>query len=231
MARLDTTYKDYPKYLSHLNHIERKNAPETLYCEGDISLLTSGVRVSVVGSRKASLYGIKRAQIITKELVKAGVIVVSGLAEGIDTVAHTTAIKEGGRTIAVLGTPLDITFPAKNKNLLTEIKKNHLAISQFKEGLSTGRASFPQRNRTMALISDATIIVEASDISGTRHQGWEALRLGRTVYIMQNVIDDPSVNWTKEMLQYGAQVLTRDYLEDSIYSILPSFVDNEVDLF
>lgn len=83
----------------------------------------------------------------------------------------------------------------------------------------------------MALISDATIIVEASDKSGTRHQGWEALRLGRTVYIMQNVIDDPAVTWTKEMLQYGAQALTRDYLEESIYSILPSFVDNEVGLF
>lgn len=231
MAQLDTTYKDYPNYLKHLNHIERKNAPETLYCEGDISLLTSGVRVSIVGSRKASEFGIRRATIITKELVKAGVIVVSGLAEGIDTVAHTTAIREGGRTIAVLGTPLDKTFPAKNKDLLTEIKRNHLAISQFKEGFSTGRASFPQRNRTMALISDATIIVEASDKSGTRHQGWEALRLGRTVYIMQNVIDDPSVTWTEEMLQYGAQALTRDYLEDSIYSILPSFVDNEVGLF
>lgn len=231
MAQLDKTYKDYPNYLTHLNHIERKTAPDKLYYEGDLSLLTSGVRVSVVGSRKASIYGIKRAEILTKELVKAGVIVVSGLAEGIDTVAHTTAIREGGRTIAVLGTPLSKTFPAKNKDLLTEIKRSHLAISQFQEGFPTGRASFPQRNRTMALISDATIIVEASDKSGTRHQGWEALRLGRTVYIMQNVIDDKSVTWTTEMLQYGAQALTREYLEDSIYGILPSFVDNEVGLF
>lgn len=101
---------------------------KTLFCEGDISLLTSSVRVSVVGSRKASVFGIKRAEILTKELVKAGVIGVSGLAEGIDTVSHTTAIKEEGRTIAVLGTPLNKTFPAKNKDLLTEIKRNHLTV-------------------------------------------------------------------------------------------------------
>lgn len=231
MNQQHLTNFDYQGYFNHLGVIEKKNAPEQIYCMGDVSLLTNGVRVSVVGSRKASKEGLKRAEILTKMLVKTGITVVSGLAEGIDTMAHTTAIKERGKTIAVLGTPLDKTFPAKNKELLAEIKEKHLAVSQFPIGYPTGRKSFPMRNRTMALITDATVIVEASDKSGTRHQGWEALRLGRQVFILQNVAEDPSITWTKEMMKYGAQILSRgEHLEDTLYGILPSYAP-EMDLF
>ena len=103
--------------LGPLNDFERKHAPEELFIEGDKALLTEGVRVSVVGSRKASEAGVRRAKAFTQALVRHDITVVSGLADGIDTVAHGTAIAEGGKTIAVLGTPLDKAYPAKNKEL------------------------------------------------------------------------------------------------------------------
>ena len=216
--------------LGPLNDIERKNAPPHFYAEGDLSLLQDGLRVAIVGSRKASDAGVRRAQTLTKALVEHGITVVSGLAEGIDTVAHETAIALGGKTIAVLGTPLSQAYPAKNKDLLDLIKHNHLAISQFAEGHPAKRDNFPRRNRTMALICDATVVVEASEKSGTRHQGWEAIRLGRLVYLMKNVAEDPKLTWPKEMIGYGAQILTRDDLPDVLYDI-PSFTSGGVSAF
>jgi len=215
----------YSDYLSKLNELEKKNAPKELFFEGDISLLTKGTRVSVVGSRKVSDLGIRRTRILTESLIKKGIIVVSGLALGVDTVAHETAIHLNGQTISVLGTPLDKTYPAKNKELLKQIKTNHLAISQFPVGYPSGKQNFPRRNKTMALISDATVIVEASENSGTRHQGWEALRLGRLLFLLESVVTNPSLTWPKEMIKYGAQVLSRENLQEALDDI-PNFTSN-----
>lgn len=225
-----STPTETEKLLGPLNDFERKHAPEELFIAGDKTLLHDGVRVAVVGSRKASDKGTKRARALVKALVEHDITVVSGLAEGIDTVAHETAIALGGKTIAVLGTPLNRAFPVKNRELLELIKHKHLAISQFPEGHPPEPKNFPQRNRTMALISDATIIVEASEKSGTRHQGWEAIRLGRLVYIMQNIAEDPSLSWPAELIKYGAQVLTRDDMPDIFYDI-PSFTAGGISAF
>lgn len=208
--------------LGFLGPFEKKNAPEALYMAGDATLLKTGTRVAVVGSRKSSRDGEKRARTLVRALVEQGIIVVSGLAEGIDTVAHETVIEAGGRTIAVLGTPLSQAYPSKNRHLLDIIKKDHLAISQFPEGYPTKGENFPRRNRTMALICDATIVVEASEKSGTRHQGWEAIRLGRLVYLLENVVNKPGMTWPKELIAYGAQVLRREDLDNLKYDI-PNF--------
>lgn len=219
----------YQSYFNELSELEKKFAPQEIFWEGDFSLLTKNKRVSVVGSRKASKEGLKRAQILTEALVAKNITVVSGLAEGIDTAAHETAIKKGGKTIAVLGTPLNKVYPAKNKALLEQIKKDHLAISQFPDDYPFQRKNFPIRNRTMALISDATVIVEASENSGTRHQGWEAIRLGRLVYILENVAADKNLSWPKQMIEHGAQVLTRDNLDIALEEI-PHFTASIPDL-
>lgn len=216
--------------LGQLNDIEARNAPTELFLAGDRSLLTEGRRVAIVGSRKATAEGLARARSITRTLVEHGIIVVSGLAEGIDTVAHETAIECGGRTIAVLGTPLSEAFPASNRALLERIKRDHLAVSQFPEGYPARRDNFPRRNRTMALICDATVVVEAGENSGTRHQGWEAIRLGRLVYLLQSVAQNPSLSWPREMINYGAQVLRREDLPDVLYDI-PSFTAGSVSAF
>ena len=213
-----------------MNSFESKHAPEGLYLEGDVSLLSDGKRVSVVGSRKPSPEGRARARAVTRALVEQGITVVSGLANGIDTVAHETAIKQGGRTIAVLGTPLSEAYPKSNRALLDRIKDEHLAVSQFSEGTPARRMNFPQRNRTMALISDATIIIEASEKSGTRHQGWEALRLGRMVFLLQNLVENSALSWPQEMIGYGAQVLRRDDLP-AVLEDIPNFTAASVSAF
>lgn len=211
--------KEALNFWGKLTEIERKNSPESFFYEGNYSLLENGRRVSVVGSRKISDMGIKRTQKITKFLVESGITVVSGLAEGVDTVAHSTAINANGSTIAVIGTPLDKYFPAQNRELQNYIAKEHLLISQFPKGFPTTPKNFPIRNRLMALISDATIIIEASEKSGTKHQGWEALRLGRTVFLMENVIKDTSITWAREMVNYGAEVLTNENFKDLILDL------------
>jgi DNA processing protein len=204
--------------LGSLDEVEKRHAPAELFFEGDKSLVTKGARVSIVGSRKTSEAGTKRAQKLAALLSQRGVVVVSGLAEGIDAAAHTTAIECGGRTIAVLGTPLDVCFPAKHRALQERIMREHLAISQFAPGKMLGTRAFPMRNRTMALLSDATVIVEAGEKSGTVHQGWEALRLGRPLYIMESLAQEGH-EWTSELQRYGALVLsdkTKDLFLESI---------------
>jgi DNA processing protein len=216
--------------LGPLNEVERKNAPEKLYTAGDLALLRNGPRVSVVGSRRASDEGIRRAEILTKALVERHAVVISGLAEGIDTAAHETAITLGGKTVAVLGTPLDKVFPAKNRPLQDRIMRDYLAVSQFPSGYAAGRESFPIRNRTMALLSDATVIVEAGEKSGTVHQGWEALRLGRLLFLMESIATNPALSWPTEMIRYGAQVLERDNLKEVLRNLPEHSVGEEVTL-
>lgn len=204
--------------LGPLDEVERKHAPDELFVEGDTALVTRGARVSIVGSRKASTEGLKRAARLAALLVERNVVVVSGLAEGIDTAAHVAAIEHGGRTMAVLGTPLDQCSPARNRDLQRRIMREHLAVSQFAPGKSLGAKAFPMRNRTMALLSDVTVIVEAGEKSGTIHQGWEALRLGRPLHIMESLVLEGHA-WTREMQRYGAFVLsdsTKDLFLESI---------------
>jgi DNA processing protein len=207
--------------LGTLTDVEEKNAPQILYLQGNREILNHGPRVSVVGSRKASPDGLKRARSLSRALVDHGVVVVSGLAEGIDTAAHTAALEAGGETFAVIGTPLDKFYPAENKELQLRLGREQLVVSQFPIGSSTTPKSFPIRNRTMALLTDATVIVEAGEKSGTLHQGWEALRLGRTLFLMESVAADPALSWAREMIEYGALVLTRDNLGEELAD-LPS---------
>lgn len=207
--------------LGPLNDVEDKHAPARLYLRGDRGLLEHGPRVSIVGSRAATPEGLKRARYLARALVQHDMIVVSGLAAGIDTAAHEAAIEAGGRTIAVLGTPLDQSYPRENAELQERIAREHVLVSQFASGVPVTPKNFPMRNRTMALLTDATVIVEAGEKSGTLHQGWEALRLGRQLFLMESVAHDPALSWPREMIHYGAQVLTRESL-DTALSELPA---------
>lgn len=197
--------------LGLLNHTERKASPPVLYCRGRKGLLATGARVAVVGSRRASDAALAHTSEIVEELVEGGVIVVSGLALGVDTVAHQTAIDCGGNTIAVLATGLDQYATARNRELQDKIGNDHLLISQFAERTPVHRSNFPRRNKVMALVSDATIIVEAEEKSGTMHQGWEAIRLGRPVLFPKSFATTAPA-WANEMIDYGATVLDSEVL-------------------
>lgn len=205
--------------LGELNEYERKNAPPRLHLLGDRGLLAGGHRVSVVGTRSPSPDGIGRTRAIVDALVRRGITVVSGLAKGVDTVAHVHAIEQGGRTIAVLGNPLDVFFPRENRALQERIGREHLLVSQFPAGAPGGAANFPRRNRTMALLSEATIIVEAGEGSGTLHQGWEAIRLGRPLFLLESLAARSDLEWVREIRDYGAEVLSRENLDAALDAI------------
>jgi len=216
-----STYTYTPEdLLGPLNDVEKKYAPKTLYIAGKLPIPLPGPRLSVIGSRGATPQGLESAKKIAKTLVKNGAIVVSGLAKGIDTAAHTTAIQEGGDTIAVLGTPLDKTYPRENRELQHLIMQKHLAISQFPTTHTTQPRDFVTRNRTMALISNASIIVEAGDTSGSLHQGWEALRLGRPLFIWKDTLRNTALTWPQKMLSYGAIELNAP---EEIFDHVPTY--------
>jgi len=189
-----------------LNEIERKYAPRVLYAAGSLKIPLPAPRVAIIGTRKPSYEGIRDATEITRELVKRGVVIVSGLARGIDTVVHKTTINNGGKTIAVLGTPLNKFYPSENKPLQELIMKEHLAVSQYPIGHVTKPKDFVFRNRTMALLSDASIIIEAGKVSGVISQGWETLRLGRPLFLWKLLLNK-GLKWVEKMIKYGAVVL------------------------
>lgn len=193
--------------LGPLSESERLNAPPTLYLAGDLGLLWGAPRVAVVGSRKPSENGRKRAAWLTRHLVNAGVTAVSGLSLGIETVVHETALRELGRTIVVLGTPLDAYHPLANFELQRRIQEKHLAVSQLPAGSPVRREGFTRRVFTMSLLSDAVVIVQAGPASGSLQVGWEMLRLGRPVFLPRTVVETPSLEWPREMLDRGARMI------------------------
>jgi len=187
---------------------ERVHVPPRLFHCGDRGLLDrSRTRVSVVGSRRATSGGLRRAFQLARDLVQSDIVVVSGLAAGIDTAAHKAAIHHRGSTIAVLGTPLDQCNPVANWGLQNRIGREHLLLSQLAPGERSGKWAFPARNRLMALISDATVIIEAGETSGTRHQAWEAIRLNTPLLIAQSLLER-GFEWTDKLMDYGARPLT-----------------------
>jgi DNA processing protein len=177
----------------------RGQSDVSIYCAGDLGLF-SRPAVSIVGTREVSEAGKVRAKRLARELASKGVVIVSGLARGVDTSAHTGAIEAGGRTIAVIGTPLGKAYPAENSSLQQDIYYHHLLVSPFRIGQATFKGNFPKRNRVMAAISDATVIVEASDTSGTLHQAAECQRLGRWLFIMKSVADDSTLTWPSKFI-------------------------------
>ncbi|MCB5288510.1 MAG: DNA-protecting protein DprA [Candidatus Cloacimonetes bacterium] len=198
--------KDYPQRLLSLSV-----QLEILYYKGDISLLNMP-SVAIVGSRKASERGLSAAGFIASRLVGDGYAIVSGLAEGIDRAAHLAAIRAGGKTIAVIGTPLNESYPPSNSALQKSIEKKYLLVSQIpfvrytKMNWSNRRYYFPERNKTMAALTEATIIAEASETSGTRTQARECLRLNKKLIFLQPILDNPNITWPHRMLKEGAFV-------------------------
>ncbi|MDY0873099.1 DNA-processing protein DprA [Dongia rigui] len=188
-----------------------------IHYAGDLSLLKRPC-VAIVGTRKVSPAGAARARRLARELVERGVVVVSGLATGVDANAHSSALEAGGRTIAVIGTPLDKAYPAENAWLQQEIYNHHLLVSQFDVGSRVFPANFPRRNKVMAALSDATVIIEASDSSGTLHQAAECVRLGRWLFIARSAVEDPGLKWPKSFLDQPRTAVL-DRVDDIVRAI------------
>lgn len=194
---------EYPEKLRDAAH-----PIELLYYQGWWDLVESRC-VAVVGTRGPTADGIARATRLVKELVKDNFTIVSGLASGIDTVAHETAIEEGGRTIAVIGTPLSHTYPKDNVDLQRKIADEYLLISQVPvkryegQDYRRNRLFFPERNITMSALTEATIIVEAGETSGTLIQARAALHQGRKLFILDNCFKR-GLSWPQKFADKGA---------------------------
>jgi DNA processing protein len=197
--------EDYPARLRDAAH-----PVELLYYRGWWDLIESPKRIAVVGSRHPSDKGIRRAKKLVQQLVQADYTIVSGLAQGIDTVAHTTALQFGGSTIAVIGTPITDYYPVDNKELQDRIAHDYLLISQVPiwrfstQDYRMNRLFFPERNATMSAVAQATVIVEASNTSGTLAQARAALHQGRKLFILDNCFLDPELTWPKRFQDLGA---------------------------
>lgn len=182
---------------------------ELLYFQGWWDLVYSR-SVAVVGTRKPSREGIARTRRLVKNLVDDDFTVVSGLAAGIDTTAHTAAIENGGRTIAVIGTSISEVYPKENAELQKRIAKDYLLISQIpvwrhsRQGPRGNRFFFPERNITMSALTEATIIVEAGETSGTLVQAKAALEQGRKLFILDSCFRDSSLTWPEKLAEKGA---------------------------
>ena len=197
-----------------------------LYYQGWWELVNSPASVAVVGTRSPSDDGIKRARKLVRALVADGVTVVSGMAKGIDTVAHRTAIESDGKTIAVLGTPISYAYPKENAELQALIARDHLVISQVPVTRYSGagnpvanRFFFPERNVTMSALTQATVIVEAGETSGTLVQAKAALKQGRKLYILDSCFRDSRLKWPHELQRLGA-IRVEDY-DDIRSSLFP----------
>lgn len=195
---------DVPQRIMDASH-----PPYCLYYEGFWNLMESPC-ISVVGTRKPSEEGCGCARRLVKKLVKDGYTIVSGLASGIDTVAHETAIEEGGLTIAVIGTPLKDQYPKENQELRRCLAERHLVITQFPVFAGIRPGYFSERNKLMSAISEATVIVEAGPVSGTQVQAKAALQQGRKLFILDSCFKRKDSAWPKKFEQQGA-VRVRDY--------------------
>ena len=188
---------------------------ELLYYRGWWDLVETR-SVAIVGSRKPSEEGLRRTEQLVRELVRDGFTVVSGLATGIDTAAHLTAIANKAKTIAVIGTPLSECYPKENKDLQEYIAQKHLLISQVpvcryvEQDYRANRLFFPERNITMSALTEATIIVEASDTSGTLIQARAAIRQKRKLFILDSCFQRSDLTWPETYLRRGA-IRVKDY--------------------
>jgi len=162
---------------------ECNDAPPTLFGMGDTSLL-SRPAIAIVGTRRPSLDGLRFAQQFAYELARAGFVIVSGLAQGIDAAAHWGALRAGGQTIAVMATGIDAVYPRVNRSLATVIGKEGLLLSQFLPGSVALKHHFPRRNRTISGLSLATLVIEAGSPSGTLITATAATEQGRDVYVL-----------------------------------------------
>lgn len=204
------TDKEYPKQLTAMNE-----PPMGIYIIGSLPD-NSLPMVSIVGSRRISDYGATVCHSIAKELSEAGVVVVSGLAMGVDAIAHKAAIEGGGETVAVLGTGVDVCYPVVNTNLYNEIKEKGCLLSEFPLGTTPFKANFPYRNRIIAGLSRATVVIEAAEKSGSLITANKAIENSRIVMAVPGNITSKLSKGCNDLIRKGCTPVTctRDIIED-----------------
>lgn len=209
------TYFDenYPQKLKNIDGF-----PYVLYYKGNIEA-SEHVSIAVVGSRKATSYGKYAAEKLTRELSDLGVTIISGLAAGIDSVAHKTAIKHNTKTIGVIGCGIDKVYPQKNESLYEEIINSHGAVvTEFPFGMEPMPANFPIRNRIISGLANGVLVIEAQEKSGTLITAGHAANQGKEIFAVPGNIDSLYSKGTNALIKDGAKLVT--CIDDIIEEIL-----------
>lgn len=209
---------NYPALLTTI-----PDPPLVLYCRG--RLVPDEPSVALVGSRKATPYGLNVAQYLARDLGKAGITIVSGLARGIDASAHHAAIQSGARTLAVLGSGLDVIYPAEHRNLADSITSQGALISEFPLGTQPNRENFPIRNRIISGLSHVIVVVEASTKSGSLITARMAAEQGREVLAVPGSIFNESSQGCLELIRDGV-ALVRNWKD--VVQALPAHVASHI---
>ncbi|MDR1401440.1 MAG: DNA-processing protein DprA [Puniceicoccales bacterium] len=206
---------NYPTLLREI-----PDAPTGIYTIGEID--NSVKNIAIVGSRTNTLYGLETARMLAMELSRRGFCIVSGMARGIDTSAHEGALAVKGQTIAVLGNGIDVIYPKENATLYRRIAENGAIISEFVLGRHADRQTFPIRNRLIAGLCHAVIIVESDRFGGSMITAKFAADYGRHVFAVPGRIDQPSSSGCLALIKEGASILT---CVNDIFEELP-YLDN-----
>lgn len=200
----------YPERLRYFNY-----SPPILWVKGDLSALM-GNTVGVVGTRRPDSYGIRATKKIVESLSELNFTIVSGGAYGIDTVAHKTALENGGKAVAVLGSGLDIPYPWQNRGLFNKISESGALISEFPPGTKPNAENFPKRNRIISALSDALVVIEAGETSGALLTARWALEQGKEIFVLPGPFDSEKSRGTNRLIKEGARIITdvNDILEE-----------------
>lgn len=213
-ARLVTYHsQEYPAMLRQI-----EEAPVSLYIKGTIKD-EDRFAIALVGSRKATPYGKAMAERLSSALAESGFTIVSGMARGIDTIAHTGSLTSGGRTIAVLGSGLDKSYPPENRGLMERITSSGYVASEFSFGTMPNRENFPRRNRVISGLSFGVVVVEAASDSGALITASLALEQNREVFAVPGNVTSPNSVGTNELIKKGAKLIQK--ADDVIEELLP----------
>ncbi|GAB1367353.1 DNA-processing protein DprA [Candidatus Cloacimonadaceae bacterium] len=183
------------------------NPPLILYYKGDLGKALQGINLAVVGTRKPSFYGGQMCRKLLKPVCEKGVCVISGLAVGIDTIAHQTALAVGGKTIGVLASGLDQIYPPSNKELAARICENGALVSEYEPGSELERWNFPDRNRIISALSQAVLIIEGAIDSGAMLTAKFAKEQGKPLYALPGNINNHNAAGPNLLIRQGATLL------------------------
>ncbi|WAM33462.1 DNA-processing protein DprA [Caldicellulosiruptor morganii] len=209
----------YPPEFKNFDH-----SPVILFAKGNLNVLKDKNRISMVGTREPTYYGRKVAKELASIVAEQGMVVVSGMARGIDTCCHIGAL-EKGTTIAVLGCGVDVVYPKENYRLYNQITEKGCVISEFLPKTLPDRMNFPQRNRIVAMLSPCLVVIEAAEKSGTFSTVDFALEMGKEVFAVPGNIFSQKSSGTNRLIKEGARIVCsyQDFLDDlkEIYNLVP----------
>ena len=212
---------DYPVAL-----FEIPDPPPVLYYRGDLRLANPGLTVGIVGTRHPSDYGRRWTERLAHQLVQQGALIVSGMARGVDAIAHRSCLAASAPTVAVLGTGVDLAYPASNQSLHQQIISKGLVLSEYPDGTPPDRAHFPRRNRIIAGLSQAVLVTEAPERSGALITAYLANDYGREVYALPGALDNLRSQGCLNLIEQGCQPIVSETKLLAALGALPSLSDH-----